>query len=217
MFGGDRHTGVKDPVIRRCGEGWQAWICCHPLDEPGEEDRMTTAYSTSADGVTWNWHGTVLAGHLGSWDARGARVTAMLPDGRASYDGRAGKEENFHERTGLACQDGPSGRLTALGDEPVSSARYLDVVCLPDGGYRLFYEAPLPDGSHELRTESSSPNSPIIQRHCHRPWGRRTMTSDRCGCLSGWRRADSQSNRRPAGLAGLALVARRRPRTSGVA
>ena len=36
-------TGVKDPVVRRDDGRWRAWICCHPLDEPGEEDRMTTA------------------------------------------------------------------------------------------------------------------------------------------------------------------------------
>ena len=41
--------------------GWQAWICCHPLDVPDEEDRMTTAYATSNDGLAWDWHGTVLA------------------------------------------------------------------------------------------------------------------------------------------------------------
>lgn len=152
-FAGDDHIGVKDPVIRRRGNGWEGWICCHPLDEPGEEDRMTTAYATSGDGVTWDLHGTVLAGRSGKWDARGARVTAVLPDGRASYDGRATKEENFRERTGLARRDGPSGRLVAVGDGPVSSARYLDVVRLADGGYRLYYEAPLSDGSHELRTE----------------------------------------------------------------
>jgi hypothetical protein len=106
-FGGDDHTGVKDPMIRRRGSGWEGWICCHPLDEPGEEDEMTTAYATSGDGVTWDLHGTVLAGRPGRWDARGARVTAVLPDGRASYDGRATKEENFRERTGRTAR--PAG------------------------------------------------------------------------------------------------------------
>ena len=81
--------------MRRDGTGWQAWICCHPLDEPGEEDRMTTAYATSDDGLAWEWHGTVLAGRPGAWDARGARVTAVLPDGTVFYDGRATKDENF--------------------------------------------------------------------------------------------------------------------------
>ena len=114
---------------------------------------MSTAYSTSEDGLHWRWHGTVFAGRPGMWDARGARVTSVLSDGRASYDGRASKAENFSERTGLARWDEAAGRLVALGIRPVSNARYLDVVALPRGGYRLFYEAPLPDGSHELRTE----------------------------------------------------------------
>jgi len=51
VFPGDERTGVKDPVVRRSEHGWEAWICCHPLDEPGEEDRMSTARATSADGL----------------------------------------------------------------------------------------------------------------------------------------------------------------------
>ena len=66
----------------------------------------------------------------------------MLPDGTTYYDGRASKEENFRERTGIAGRHGP-----------VVDVRYLDVLALPAGDWRLFYEAPLPDGSHELRTE----------------------------------------------------------------
>ena len=112
---------------------------------------MRTAHATSADGLDWAWHGTVLEGRAGTWDARGARVTAVLADGRTSYDGRATKEENFSERTGLAAPADPG--LAATHGEPVSGARYLDVLPLPDGSHRLYYEAPLPDGSHELRTE----------------------------------------------------------------
>jgi hypothetical protein len=153
VFPGDDAAGVKDPVIRRAGGRWHAWICCHPLNDPGEEDRMTTAYATSDDGVAWDWHGTALAARPGAWDARGARVTAVLSDGRAAYDGRATKEENFFERTGLAVPAGEPGRLVATGDKPVADVRYLDVLELPDGGYRLYYEARLPDESHELRTE----------------------------------------------------------------
>jgi hypothetical protein len=154
---GDGNTGVKDPVIRRRDDGWHAWVCCHPLEEPGEEDRMTTAHATSADGLAWTWRGTVLAGRPGSWDARGARVTAVLADGRASYDGRATREENFSERTGLAVPASSAAELVAATDGPVCDARYLDVLPLPGGAHRLYYEAPLPDGSHELRTELIPP------------------------------------------------------------
>jgi hypothetical protein len=151
VFPGDALVAVKDPVVRRAPSGWQAWICCHPLENPGEEDRMETRYAASSDGVAWTWRGTALTGRPGAWDARGARVTAVLPDGRACYDGRATKEENFAERTGLAEPSGRRGALVARGDGPVADMRYLDIVPLP-GGYRLYYEAPLPDGSHELRT-----------------------------------------------------------------
>lgn len=155
VFPGDERVGVKDPLVQRLPDGgWQAWICCHPLDVPDEEDRMTTAYATSRDGLEWEWHGTVLGPRAGSWDARGARVTTVLPDGRAAYDGRATKEENWFERTGLAHLTGARpGELEADGDQPVADVRYLDVLPLPGGGYRIWYEARLPDLSHELRTE----------------------------------------------------------------
>src|SRR6185369_17003945 len=95
VFPGDDVVAVKDPIVRRAGSGvgstepqrgrgWEAWICCHPLDVPDEEDRMSSAYATSDDGLRWRLHGTVLAPRPGAWDARGARLTAVLPDGRAA-------------------------------------------------------------------------------------------------------------------------------------
>jgi hypothetical protein len=149
---GDARTGVKDPVVRRGKGGWRAWICCHPLEAPGDEDRMATAYATSADGLSWTLHRLALGGRPGRWDARGARVTAVLADGRAAYDGRATAEEDLFERTGLAVPGDLPGTLAAA-EGPVRDVRYLDVLELPGGGHRLCYEAPRPDGSHELRTE----------------------------------------------------------------
>ena len=136
-------VAVKDPIVRRRNRGWQAWLCCHPLDVPDEEDRMYTAFATSRDGIEWDWRGTMLEPRPGHWDARGARLTAVLPDGRAAYDGRATKDENWFERTGLV----------EARDAPVSVARYLEVLPLPDGRYRIYYEWPVPGQAHELRTE----------------------------------------------------------------
>jgi hypothetical protein len=156
-FPGDDRTAVKDPLVRLVDGRWHAWICCHPLDVPGAEDRMSSAYATSHDGLDWEWHGTVLAGRPGQWDARGARLTSVLPDGRAAYDGRATAEENWFERTGLAESTGQGARFTPIGDSPVADVRYLDVLPLPAGGFRIWYEARLPDERHELRTELIQP------------------------------------------------------------
>jgi hypothetical protein len=153
---GDRDTGVKDPVITVGQDGYEMWLCCHPLDEPGPEDRMTTRRLTSADGLEWDDHGEVLAGREGHWDARGARVSAVLPDGTVLYDGRPDAESNWFETTGVATWDGAV--LTRAAQPPIASPhadgafRYATAVPLPDGRVRYYVEAARPDGAHDLVT-----------------------------------------------------------------
>ena len=158
---GDEGAAVKDPVVRHDGRQWHLWASVHPLDDPAATDRMTTEHATSPDGVSWTWQGTALAGRPGSWDARGVRFATVVLDGDRSwalYDGRATEAENWEERTGLAVRSG-GGRFTAEPDGPLLQSphapgglRYADVVALPDGSTRWFYEATRDDGAHELRT-----------------------------------------------------------------
>lgn len=154
---GDAAWAVKDPVIVRASDRWHLWVCAHPLAEPGHEDRMVTRYATSADGLAWTDHGEVLRGTPGSWDARGARVTAVLSLDPLTvlYDGRATAAANWHETTGLArAYDG--GLLG--GDAPIATSpysdgalRYVSAVPLPDGRTRFSR----PDGAHDLMTSLS--------------------------------------------------------------
>ena len=159
ILAGDEHTAVKDPVVTRGPAGWEMWLCCHPLTEPGHEDRMTTRRLVSGDGLAWTDLGEVLAGRPGEWDARGARVTAVLSHDPVVvlYDGRPDAASNWFERTGVARWDG--ARLLA-DDEipPIASPysdrafRYASVVPLPDGRTRFYVEAARPDGAHDLVT-----------------------------------------------------------------
>jgi hypothetical protein len=159
---GDTKTAVKDPVIVHRDGIWQLWASCHPLADPGEADQMVTGHATSHDGRAWTWQGTALTGRPGRWDARGTRVSAVCHLGAtivAYYDGRASAAENYEERTGIATGTEPTG-LSALGSIPFAQSpyaggglRYLDLLTLPDGRQRLYYEMTGADGSHELRTE----------------------------------------------------------------
>jgi hypothetical protein len=164
VFPGSAALAVKDPIVEVSAEGaWRAWICCHPLTEPGEEDRMTTAHATSADGLSWDWHGEVLRPTPGTWDRRGTRMTTVVSSEPqvVLYDGRATAEDNWFEQTGIA--RGGSGVLAAEPDGPAATSpysdgalRYASAVPLPDGSTRFYFEAASPDGAHDLWTSISS-------------------------------------------------------------
>ncbi|WP_395690600.1 hypothetical protein [Nocardioides sp.] len=155
---GDEQVAVKDPVVESTADGWRMWLCCHPLTDAGQEDRMTTRLLTSPDGLRWEDHGEVLAGRAGRWDARGARVTTVLTQQPLAvlYDGRPDAASNWYETTGVARWDGI--RLVADDEDPIASPfsdgawRYASAVPLPDGRTRFYVEAARPDGAHDLVT-----------------------------------------------------------------
>jgi hypothetical protein len=156
---GDDTLAVKDPVVTVDEHGWKMWVCCHPLEVAGAEDRMWTAYAISLDGLAWTVQRDVLRPTPGSWDARGARVTTVVTTEplRVLYDGRATAEANWFETTGVAEES--EGVLVPLGDGPAvvspegdGAFRYVSAVPLPDGRTRFYFEAARADGSHDLMT-----------------------------------------------------------------
>ena len=162
---GDETTAVKDPVITVRDGSWEMWLCEHPLSEPGQEDRMSSSYLTSTDGLAWTRHGTVLEPTPGTWDARGARVTTVLSHDPlvVLYDGRPTAEDNWHEVTSVARADA-DGVLRPVTEAPVlrspysdGAFRYASAVSQPDGTTRFYLEVARPDGAHDLVTVLSRP------------------------------------------------------------
>ena len=161
---GSPAVGVKDPVVAVGDDGWWMWLCCHSLDVPGHEDRMTTRLFRSDDGIAWADHGEGLRGTPGTWDARGARVTAVVSREPlvVLYDGRATAQENWFERTGIARSHAGGPGLVADDGGPAASSphgdgalRYATAVALPGGGLRWYAEVAHADGSHDLITSVS--------------------------------------------------------------
>ncbi len=131
---------------------------------------MHTAYCTSDDGLTWDWHGVALEGRTGEWDARGARVADVLWRRRVraadaevvvrSTTGAPPPSENWEEVTGIAvgrsrCAAGGRPRARARVTRHRHRVRYVSVVELDDGARRFYYEVTRSDGAHDLRTEYS--------------------------------------------------------------
>jgi hypothetical protein len=115
---------------------------------------MTTWYRSSADGLAWSAPTLALAPRGGGWDARGTRLTSVIPGTpwTAFYDGRAGSAENWYERTAGATGAGPAAFTPSTDPTPVGrTLRYLSIATLP-GGYRVYWEASRADGANELRT-----------------------------------------------------------------
>jgi hypothetical protein len=164
-WAGDERTAVKDPVVLAGADGhWHAWVCCHPLTDVGAEDRMTTRYASSADGMSWTWGDTVLRPGTTGWDRRGRRVAAILarPDGSVIgfYDGRADSNENWYERTGTLRGRTIDAELTPASVEVAAQSphgrhtlRYATVVDLGNGLARAYFEAAAVDGSNQIRTQ----------------------------------------------------------------
>jgi len=171
VLAGSREVAMKDPVVQWHDGRWHIWVCCHPIADAANGDRMYTRYGSSADGVAWDLQGVALEGRAGAWDQRGTRIADVLLGDQgvvAYYDGRATAEQNQEELTGVAVGEAPGALLHAIDDAPalesqgtLGGLRYMCAVPLGDGAFRFYYEITRSDGGHDLRTEySPAPWSP---------------------------------------------------------
>ena len=114
VFDGDENTAVKDPCPprrRRLARVDLLPPARHPGRGGPDEQRLRHERRRPLAGT-----GTAPCskGGRATWDARGARVTTVLADGRMAYDGRATAEENWFEKTGLDREPRRAGRRRPL-------------------------------------------------------------------------------------------------------
>ena len=115
----------------------------------------------------WHRHGTVLRPRAGEWDARGARVSAVvsLDPLVVLYDGRRTAADNWHERTGLArggarraSSSSTPARACSAPRTPTAPSATPRQVTLPDGTVRCYAEMARPDGAHDLVVTAGVPS-----------------------------------------------------------
>lgn len=149
--------GVKDPVIVRDRDGLQMFASVASVRATDADhssgDTFSSATVVSATGLArsdggrhWRWQGIALMPTPGRWDAFESRISCVVADGLALYDGIARPEDNYRERTGIAQRRADGTWRSITPDGPVLRARY---VC--SDGERWLWEHELADGSHELR------------------------------------------------------------------
>ena len=159
---GSARSAVKDPVMVRDGRAGTCGCAATRWTVPGAEDRMTTRYLTSDDGLAWTDRGVARAAGSG-WDARGTRVSTVLSLDPlvVLYDGRADAASNWFEthrpgRSDVASRWSPTGahrwRSRRTGTAPCVTPAAMP---LPDGSMRFYFEAARADGSHDLMTSVS--------------------------------------------------------------
>lgn len=168
--------GVKDPYVAIVDGRYHMFVHYAPrglLPEGATEEELhatgnvfateagrgSAGLAVSDDGVDFRWQGDVLPPGDG-WDRKLTRVDTMLrqpPIYTLFYSGRAGVEETYEDRTGIAVSL-DLRRLHKLTDEsPLFSSpwgtgalRYMDAVQVGEEVF-VYYECARADGSHELR------------------------------------------------------------------
>ncbi len=128
--------------------------------------RGYTGLAISTDGKSYRWKGPVITPKEGTWFRYGTRIAAVVPfcGGIAAYfDGTKTVEENYEEQTGIAAGFSPEQMEILSESSPVlkspwgtGSLRYIDIIPVDDGTWRIFYELARDDGSHELRMNEVS-------------------------------------------------------------